>query len=101
MFAVVIGRSCCRAKRVVDPREVELWVIARKYPVALLNHDLVRVVLYRPQLTNDLRYESNDSREILNCSFSSNAHRCNDDDVVDRDDVVPQKLFFSVGDGGR
>ena len=52
-------------------------------------------------LTNDLRYESNDSREMLNCSFSSNAHRCNDEDVVDRDAVVPQKFFFSVGEGGK
>lgn len=38
---------------------------------------------------------------MLNGSFSLNAHLCRDEDVVDREDVVPQKLFFSVGDGGR
>lgn len=51
--------------------------------------------------TNDLRYESNDSRDMLNGSFSSKAHLCSEDDVVDLDAVVPQKLFFSVGEGGR
>lgn len=51
--------------------------------------------------TNDLRYESNDSREMLNCSFSLKAHLCSDEDVVDLDAVVPpQNDFFSVGDGG-
>lgn len=37
---------------------------------------------------------------MLNCSPSSKAHLCSDDDVVDREAVEPQKLFFSVGDGG-
>lgn len=52
-------------------------------------------------ISNDLLYESKDSREMLNGSFSLKAHRCRDDDVVERDEVVPQKLFFSVGEGGR
>lgn len=38
---------------------------------------------------------------MLNWSLSLKAHRWIDDDVVDRDDAVPQKLFFSVGEGGR
>ena len=53
------------------------------------------------RLTNDLRYESKDSREMLNCSFSCKAERRMDEDVVDLDDVVPQKLLRSVGEGGR
>lgn len=39
---------------------------------------------------------------MLNGSFSLNAHLCSDDDVVDRDAVVPpQKDFFSAGEGGK
>ena len=38
---------------------------------------------------------------MLNCSFSLKAHLWSDDDVVDREEVVPQKLFFSVGEGGK
>ena len=52
-------------------------------------------------LTNDLRYESKDSREILNCWFSLKAERRMDEEVVDLDEVVPQKLLRSVGEGGR
>lgn len=37
---------------------------------------------------------------MLNCSFSLKAFLCKDEDVVDLDEVVPQKLFFSVGEGG-
>jgi hypothetical protein len=54
--------------------------------------------------TNDLRYESNDSRDILNGSFSVTALRsvrCEDCDV---DVVVRLKKFdfsFAGGDGCR
>jgi hypothetical protein len=29
------------------------------------------------------------------------AHRATEEDVVLREEVVPQKVFFSVGEGGR
>lgn len=48
-------------------------------------------------LTNDLRYDSNDSREIENGSLSLSILRWLDE-VVD-DAVLCQKLFFSVGEG--
>lgn len=39
---------------------------------------------------------------MLNWSLSLKAYRWIDDDVVDREEAVPQKLFFSaVGEGGR
>lgn len=38
---------------------------------------------------------------MLNWSPSLKPRRGIEDDVVDREDVVPQKLFFSVGEGGR
>ena len=49
------------------------------------------------RLTNDLRYDSKDSREIENGSLSLNILRWLDDDEV----VLCQKLFFSGGDGCR
>jgi hypothetical protein len=53
-------------------------------------------------LTNDRLYESKDSREMLKGSSLSYAHRLIEDDVVDRDDVVPQKdLRSEAGEGGR
>jgi hypothetical protein len=48
-------------------------------------------------LTNDLLYESKDSREILKGSFSSRTLRLLD--CPDLLDHVDQKLLFSVGDG--
>jgi hypothetical protein len=53
------------------------------------------------RLTKDRRYESKDSREMLNGSFSSYAHRVMEEEVVDRDEVVPQNDLRSVGGGGR
>lgn len=47
-------------------------------------------------LTNDLLYDSNDSRDIEKGSLSLNIVRWLDD--VD-EDVLCQKLFFSVGEG--
>jgi hypothetical protein len=37
---------------------------------------------------------------MLNWSFSLKAQRCRDEDVVEREEVVPQNVFFSVGEGG-
>ena len=48
-------------------------------------------------LTNDLRYESNDSREIEKGSFSLSMLRWLED-MVDVGDFC-QKLFFSGGEG--
>jgi len=56
----------------------------------------------RAEMSNDRLYESKDSREMLKGSFSSYAHLLIEDDVVDRDDAVPQKdLRSEVGEGGR
>lgn len=51
----------------------------------------------RGQFTNDRRYESNDSREIENGSFSFNMLRWLDVEPIVGD--LPQKLFFSGGEG--
>lgn len=55
--------------------------------------------LPRGSLTNELRYESNDSRDIENGSFSLSMLRWLD--VVVDEAVRCQKLFFSVGEGYR
>jgi hypothetical protein len=68
---------------------VSMFVAARKH------HD---------SHTNDRRYESNDSREMLNGSFSLSRLRCVllVVAVLREDPVWPQKVFFScVGDGGK
>lgn len=52
-----------------------------------------------PEMSNDRRYDSNDSREMEKGSFSDSRLRWLEE-VVDVEGLC-QKLFFSVGDGGR
>jgi len=54
----------------------------------------------RAEMSNDLLYESNDSREMLNGSFSLKKLRWFED-VVEALDLLCQKPGFSGGDGGR
>lgn len=49
-------------------------------------------------LTKDRRYDSNDSREIVKGSVSFKTARWFDEVEV-RDLLLPQKAFFSSGDG--
>lgn len=51
--------------------------------------------------TKDRLYESNDSREMLNGSFSFKTFRWLCDDLVELLDFSDQKLLVSPGDGGR
>ena len=55
-------------------------------------HSLLEVVH-----TNDLRYDSKDSRDMVNASFSLIVLRCAEEWV--ELGALCQKLFFSVGDG--
>lgn len=53
--------------------------------------------IWQDRRTNDLRYDSKDSREIEKGSFSLSMLRWLED-MVDVGDLA-QKLFFSVGEG--
>ena len=106
MSVSVEGGMCgCRVRRAREWLP-GLRAIVRICPIMILSvlaPRLVDLTLHiGMSLTNDRLYESKDSREMLKGSFSSYAHRLTEDDVVDRDDAVPQKdLRSEVGEGGR
>jgi hypothetical protein len=55
----------------------------------------------RAEISNDLRYESNDSREMVNGSSKGVRGGLFLIDVEELSRFRNEKLFFSVGDGGR